>query len=131
MSCVSLIVWKEEDAGYFCFLFYQQYFQKPPDQFFKNLEFSGIRLPHCHIILTFNTCGKESFRKHGGKGENAGNQHFLLFPPFFLLYANTNFNFWVAIILSSANALNLVNDKILSFGKALIRFELIVKQVNS
>ena len=32
---------------------------------------------------------------------------------------NTNFNFWVTMILSSANALNLVKAKILLFGKEL------------
>ena len=32
---------------------------------------------------------------------------------------NTNFSFWVTIILSSANAFNLVKAKILLFGKEL------------
>ena len=32
---------------------------------------------------------------------------------------NTNFNFWVRIILSSANALNLDQSKILSSGNGL------------
>ena len=36
---------------------------------------------------------------------------------------NTNFNFWVPIILSSANALNLVKAKILSFGEELKKKE--------
>ena len=32
-----------------------------------------------------NSFGERSFGKHCGKGENAGNQHFLLFPRCFLL----------------------------------------------
>ena len=32
-----------------------------------------------HIIPTFNDPEKEGFWKHRGKGENAGNQHFLFF----------------------------------------------------
>ena len=38
-----------------------------------------------NTIPTFNDLEKESFSKHcGEKGENAGNQHFLLFPQCFL-----------------------------------------------
>ena len=38
-------------------------------------------------IPTFNTSGKEAaFENIVGKGENAGNQHFLLFPRCFLLF---------------------------------------------
>ena len=53
-----------------------------------------------------------------GKGENAGNQHFLLFPQCFLLSQN-KFQFLQSLILSSGNALNLDQSKILSFGKDL------------
>ena len=51
-----------------------------------------------------------------GKGENAGNQHFLFFPQCFLLHQREKsamFN------LLSACAFNLVSFKILSFGKEL------------
>ena len=37
-----------------------------------------------HTIPTFNDPENEAFRKHCGKGENAGNQHFLFFPQCFL-----------------------------------------------
>ena len=37
-----------------------------------------------NTIPTFIDHEKEAFRKHYGKGENAGNQHFLLFPQCFL-----------------------------------------------
>ena len=38
---------------------------------------------------------------------------------FFFTLPNTNFDFGITIILSSANALNLVKTKILLFGKEL------------
>ena len=41
------------------------------------------------------------------KGENAGNQHFLLFPQYFLSLSKSNFNDIASFILSSADALNL------------------------
>ena len=56
-----------------------------------------------------------------GKGENAGRQHFLLFAQCFLLYQRENhqFIYIVKSNLSSANALNLVTSKTMSFGKGL------------
>ena len=54
---------------------------------------------------------KKPLENIGGKGENAGNQHFLLFPQCFLDQPTFD--------LSSANALNLVMSKNLSFGKEL------------
>ena len=35
-------------------------------------------------MTNFNDPGKEEFSQHYGKGENADNQHFLLFPQCFL-----------------------------------------------
>ena len=66
-----------------------------------------------------------------GKGENAGNQHFLLFSPCFLPFPN--FNFSVTIILSSANVFNLDRSKILSFDKELIgsRLKVTLPHTNS
>ena len=37
-----------------------------------------------HTIPTFNDPEREPFEKLVGKGENAGNQHFVLFPQGFL-----------------------------------------------
>ena len=54
-----------------------------------------------------------------GKGENAGNQHFLLSPLCFLSFPKTNFNFSVTFCLSSANAVSLDQSRILWFGKEL------------
>ena len=42
-------------------------------------------------LLTILT--KKAFENIVGKGENSGNQHFLLYPQCFLLITKTNFNF--------------------------------------
>ena len=40
-----------------------------------------------HTIPTFNDLEEEDFLQNIlGKGENAGNQHFLLFPQYFLTF---------------------------------------------
>ena len=57
-----------------------------------------------------------------GKEENAGNQHFLLFPPRFQKFAHTNFEFSVTFILSSANAFNLDQSGTLSFDDDFSNF---------
>ena len=67
-----------------------------------------------------------------GKGENAGNQHFLLFPQCFLIstHPETNFCFWATFILSSANALNLDQSKSLSFGEELMCLQRVSNHVS-
>ena len=62
---------------------------------------------------------KKPFENIVGKGENAGNQHFLLFQQSFLSFPKQISIFWVTFILPSANALNLDQSKILSSGKEL------------
>ena len=53
-----------------------------------------------------------------GKGENAGNQHFLLFLQSFLPFPpKKSCNFSFTFILSSVNVFNLDQSKILSFSK--------------
>ena len=49
-----------------------------------NGEKNGLLL----TIPTFNDPEKETFENIVGKGENAGNQHFLLFPQCFLPIPN-------------------------------------------
>ena len=64
------------------------------------------------------TLTKKPFETIEGKGENAGNQYFLLFPQcffFFQPYQGQESSF----MFSSANALNLDQSKILSFGNDL------------
>ena len=38
------------------------------------------------LSFTRQCCGKKYFENIVGKGENAGNQHFLLFPQYFLYH---------------------------------------------
>ena len=65
------------------------------------------------------TLGKKPFETIEGKGENAGNQNFLLFPQYFQPYQRQKFIIVSSFILSSASALSLDQSKILSFGKEL------------
>ena len=93
--------------------------------------------------LLLTTLKKRAFENIVGKGENAGYQHFLLFPQFFLLYQRMmvtsispfptifsalserqKLSFQQTFILSSANAFNLVLFKILPFGRVLIKLKL-------
>ena len=53
------------------------------------------------------TLNKRPFENIVGKGENAGNQRFLLFFTMFSTLPNVNFNLGVTFILLSANAFNL------------------------
>ena len=73
-----------------------------------------------HTITTFNdpTLYKEPFENIIGKGENAGDQHFLLFPQRFLSFPK-QISIFESFILSSANPFNLDQSKVLSFGKEL------------
>ena len=78
-----------------------------------NESYSGQRsLTLYHTILTLNDPREEGFGNTVGKGENAGNQHFLLFPQCFLpfikyisifephlFYHPQIFSFWSKILL--------------------------------
>jgi hypothetical protein len=55
-----------------------------------------------------------------GKGENAGNQRFLLFLKCFLAFPKKKIDFSVTFILLSANAFSLEQSKILLFCYAII-----------
>ena len=60
-----------------------------------------------------------------GKEENAGNQHFFLFPQCFQLVLKKKKKkkkVFVTFILLSEIAFNLDKSKILSFGEELIHF---------
>ena len=54
-----------------------------------------------------------------GKGENAGNQHFLLFLQYFLPYKREKSSFQLYLFFLSANAFSLDQSKILLFCKEL------------
>ena len=46
------------------------------------------------------TLEKKPFENILGKGENAGNQHFFLFPTMFPTLSKTNFNFSAIFVVS-------------------------------
>ena len=82
---------------------------------FQRLVFQG----HQQVSLCGNGLNNRPF-KNVGKGENVGNQDFLLFPQCFLFYPyHNNFSFSATFTLLSANAFNLDLTKILLFGKEL------------
>ena len=69
--------------------------------------------PFTKQSLIFTTKRKIPSENTVGKGKNAGNQHFLLFPQCFLLFKNVRFSiFESCFILLSANAFNLDKCKI-------------------
>ena len=73
-----------------------------------------------HTILTFNDLKLRAFENIVGKGENADNQKFLLFPQCFLP-SKTSFPYFIlfCFVVCKINAFNLDPSKILSFGKEL------------
>ena len=62
---------------------------------------------------------KWALENNVGKGENAGNQHFLFFPQSFLHSIKERIVILSMFNLSSASTFKLVTSQILSFGKAL------------
>ena len=68
------------------------------------------------------TLRREAFENIEGKGENAGNQHFLLFPQCFLPFPKQISSFEFTFDLWSTNAFNLGKSIILLFGKELRSF---------
>ena len=69
------------------------------------------------------TLGKMPFENIVGKRENAGNQHFLLFPQYFKPFSNQISIFLVTFVLTFAIAFNLEQSKIVLFGKELTLFQ--------
>ena len=65
------------------------------------------------------TLNNTPFEKIVGKGENVGNQHFLLFPKMFSTQLKIKIVKLANFTFSSANAFNLDQSKILSFGKEI------------
>ena len=66
------------------FSFTQNVFKIPHYQSDQKLGLCGIGLSLYDTIPTFNDPGKNAFQIILGRGENAGNQHFPLFPQRFL-----------------------------------------------
>ena len=71
------IVEKGENAGYQHFLLFPQCFHKATS---LGSELWGKELTSYHLFLLLMTLQAKPFKNITGKGENAGNQHFLLFP---------------------------------------------------
>ena len=68
------------------------------------------------------TMKKKPFETIVGKGENDGNQQLLLLPQCFLPFLSI----FESNLLSSANAFNLDQPKMLSFGKELTLYNTIL-----
>ena len=64
---------------------------------------------------------KAAFENIMGKEENAGNRHFLHFPQCFLPFPQQISTFQSNLFLWSANAFDLDQSKILSFGNGVRR----------
>ena len=71
----------------------------------------GLRRCFHKQSLVFMAVHKKAFENIVGKGENAGNQHFLLLSQCFLPYQRP-----ISSFKQHANASSLVNAEILSFG---------------
>ena len=75
-----------------------------------------------HTIPTFTTMRKKPLENIVGKGENAGSQHFLLFPTMFSTHHQIIFHFFLnTFVVLSVNVLDLNKSEILtqSLGKEL------------
>ena len=86
---------------------------------FSTLPKPNFNSSYTFILSSANALNLQTFENIVGKGKNAGNQHFLLYPQCFLLFLNQISIVQITFILSSANALNLDQSKILMFGKEL------------
>ena len=111
-----------------------------PTVFLKGLFPKGVKRRHCVgmgqyvLILNHTILKKKALENTMGKEENAGDQHFLLFPQCFQLYLETlmkkNCHFSnkkkkktvisATFYLLSANTLRYFISKNLSFGLGLI-----------
>ena len=93
----------------------------------NRLIISGTGLLTLYQAIPFNDLEKKPFENNVGKGENAGNQHFLLFPTMFSTLPSINFSFLVTLMLPYANDFNFDQSKILSFGKRVKKDQLLQK----
>ena len=73
--------------------------------------------PKSQLLTTIR---KESFENLLGKGENAGNQHFLLFPKGFPPFPRQISIYKSHLFCHLQRPLNFVKSWILSFGKGLM-----------
>ena len=71
-------------------------------------------------MATFDAPEIKSLKNIAGKGENGSKQHFLFFSTMFCTISKTEIAIVATFELSSANALNLIFSKNLSFCKELL-----------
>ena len=88
------ILGKGENASYQHFLLFPECFQKLSS--LGSLKV-GIVLTLYHALQTSNTPQK-TFENILGKEDNAGNQHFLLFPQCLLPYLEQISSFWLPFL---------------------------------
>ena len=70
-------------------------------------------------ITTFNDLENKAFQKYCGKGENAGNHHFLHFPQYFLPFLR-HISFFLSLSFCRLQMLSIWTSlNILSFSKEL------------
>ena len=83
----------------------------------KEKESVGQRYDYvmCSLTWLLTTLNMKTFGNIVGKGENAGNQQFLLFRTIFSIISKTNFIISVTSILLSASAFNMDQSKNLLF----------------
>ena len=79
----------------------------------------GMIRPFPKKISCSNEHKRKAFEKIVGKGENAGNQHFLLSQQCFLHYQDRSYKIRDLYFVVS-KCMNLVQSKIMSFGKELL-----------
>ena len=67
-------------------------------------------LTHSHTVTPFDAPEKQAFENIVGNGENAGNQHFLLFPQCFLFYQRQKYYFVVQFVVYKCFPFDLVQN---------------------
>ena len=80
------------------------------------LECTFLSLTLYHTIQIFHDPEEEVFWGHCGRGRKSA---FSSSPTVFSTLSKSDFNIWVGLVLSSANALYLDGSRILAFGKDL------------
>ena len=76
-----------------------------------------------HTIPSFSNHAEKTLENIVGKGENAGNQHFLPFPHSFSYYHRPILSFEIYKICLLQIAFNLDQSKIVWFGKKLSLYQ--------
>ena len=122
LSSISVISWRSAHLSMFSWSFLTS---TPYDILSKPL--AAFSHNHCwnNRQSWDTTWKKKSFENIVEKGENEGNQHFLLFSQCFSTLPKTNFNFSVTFILSSENVFNLDQSKNMLFGNELTHYNTI------